>query len=60
MSKNQIFKAIYHFSAAILILFIAFFIKQIPRIAKALLVIVSFSHLYDTWWFCLNDGYAPI
>jgi hypothetical protein len=60
MTPNQIVKSVYHLFAALLLLFVAFRVKNMQSILKGLLIFVSISHIYDVWWFFNHDGNAPI
>jgi hypothetical protein len=60
MTPNQIVKSAYHFFAAVLLLFVAFRVKNLQYILKGLLIFVSVFHMYDVWWFLNDDGNAPI
>ena len=60
MNQNQIIKSSYHLFATLFLLYLIFFIKNIPLLCKIILLLLSIFHLYDTWWFFNNSGNAPI
>lgn len=60
MNQNQIVKTSYHLFATLFLLYLVFFIKEIPMICKIILIFLAIFHLYDTWWFFYNSGNAPI
>lgn len=59
MNTNQIIKTSYHLFATLFLLFLVYYIKNIY--IRIILIFLAIFHLYDTWWFCLNEkGNAPI
>jgi len=60
MNQNQIIKSSYHLFATLFLLYLVFFIKNMPLFCKIILLLLAIFHLYDTWWFFNNTGNAPI
>ena len=60
MNQNQIIKSSYHLFTTLFLLYLVFFIKNIPLFCKIILIFISIFHLYDTWWFFNNSSNAPI
>ena len=59
-SNNQIIKFSYHLFTSLFLLYLAFFVLNLNIIFKIILILLSLIHLYDSWWFYNNDGFAPI
>jgi len=59
MTQNQIIKFSYHFLVAIFLLYVIFTQDLNIHIISIFVFIIIF-HLYDSWWFYNNDGFAPI
>ena len=60
MNTNQIIKTSYHGFAFLFLFYLAFFTK-LNNIIKFILVFLAIFHLYDTYWFFVNEkGNAPI
>lgn len=60
MNANQIFKAGYHGFAFLFLFYLVFFVK-LTKVQKGVLIFLGIFHLYDTYWFFMNEkGNAPI
>lgn len=59
VSLNKVVKFSYHLFTAIF-LFNLTKLNNITQLNKNILYMISLFHLYDTWWFYMNDSNAPI